>query len=584
MSDEEEDNFPFGEEESEEAAEKMESEEEEREERRTVKGKQRFPCPADGCLAKFTSSYNRKRHFKRLHSAHKPAYDCIICGDIFPSVTTLRLHRSSHKLDTGFIEFDCAFRKNGTDYRLLLPPETLTVDQAFLFAKEKMLSFLNFQLAQRTCMRTTVVYGAEFVRNLLNEDDNLDKFDINFRAPNAAAYNETIVRDYVLNTRKYMNNRVDDFLHHGSGWQLRQLLYIDFELQTMNPLNGSCDLYAVNFVRDIKLPKCVKNMQKKEDSCFLHAIAYYFIRSTKRKKLSRFIEKRLNVKIECPVKITDVARFERHNKHLDIKINVIHYEKEEEKNLFEFYPLYCSKNTSATHEITLVIYKTELNGKLVNHYSCVLDVASLLRATYRNEDGKLCYGRKKLHCLNCFTGFCGSDKEGDLKRHKKLCYQNEPQKIKIPKEGDSIVFKNHVNCFKANYLLFFDFETCHIKPKYKCKKKCDEKSCPHRTTIEAVQKPIIVSYILIDRDEKIIRQRTFTGYDCVDLFLTDLFEIESELVESLSVNAPLKMSQSDEEKFEKATNCHICKKAFLPEDIPVRDHCHITSKYLGEQT
>ena len=46
-------------------------------------------------------------------------------------------------------------------------------------------------------------------------------------------------------------------------------------------------------------------------------------------------------------------------------------------------------------------------------------------------------------------------------------------------------------------------------------------------------------------------------------------------------NKPLKMTKENEEKFEKATTCHICDKKYTEKDIRVRDHCHITGKYRG---
>ena len=46
-------------------------------------------------------------------------------------------------------------------------------------------------------------------------------------------------------------------------------------------------------------------------------------------------------------------------------------------------------------------------------------------------------------------------------------------------------------------------------------------------------------------------------------------------------NKPLKMTKEDEEKFQKADECHICNKKYTNQDIRVRDHCHITGKYRG---
>ena len=44
------------------------------------------------------------------------------------------------------------------------------------------------------------------------------------------------------------------------------------------------------------------------------------------------------------------------------------------------------------------------------------------------------------------------------------------------------------------------------------------------------------------------------------------------------------MTKEDEEAFSKATHCHICEKKYKKDDgenIPVRDHCHVTGKYRG---
>ena len=46
-------------------------------------------------------------------------------------------------------------------------------------------------------------------------------------------------------------------------------------------------------------------------------------------------------------------------------------------------------------------------------------------------------------------------------------------------------------------------------------------------------------------------------------------------------NKPLKMTKDDEEKFQKADKCHICKKKYHKTDVRVRDHCHITGMYRG---
>ena len=44
------------------------------------------------------------------------------------------------------------------------------------------------------------------------------------------------------------------------------------------------------------------------------------------------------------------------------------------------------------------------------------------------------------------------------------------------------------------------------------------------------------------------------------------------------------MTESDEKDFQNAEKCWICDRKYKPdeeENIPVRDHCHITGKYRG---
>ena len=43
------------------------------------------------------------------------------------------------------------------------------------------------------------------------------------------------------------------------------------------------------------------------------------------------------------------------------------------------------------------------------------------------------------------------------------------------------------------------------------------------------------------------------------------------------------MTDEDEESFQRAEECHICKIPYITSDdkVRVRDHCHVTGKYRG---
>ena len=46
-------------------------------------------------------------------------------------------------------------------------------------------------------------------------------------------------------------------------------------------------------------------------------------------------------------------------------------------------------------------------------------------------------------------------------------------------------------------------------------------------------------------------------------------------------NKLLRMTKDNEDKFQKAEECHICNKKYTEKDTRVRDHCHITGIYRG---
>jgi hypothetical protein len=266
-----------------------------------------------------------------------------------------------------------------------------------------------------------------------------------------------------------------------------------------------------------------------------------------------------------------------------MKINVIQFlqgdPEKNEKN--EFHPIYCSKNISAKNEITLVLFRTELDGEVINHFSLVKDINKLLRKEYISSTGSRTYGNI-VRCLNCFSQFTGANKEENLTEHKTLCYKNEPQKVIVPKEGETIKFTNFLNKFKANYVLFYDFETAHYKPQHRCDKcRLGDNDCVHKTTVEGIQLPVTVSYLLLDASETVIHKRTYSGHNCVDVFLEDLLDLEPKLLTSLDVNMEMVMTDEDKKSFSEATHCHICEQAFLTNQIRVRDHCHLSSKFLG---
>ena len=400
-------------------------------------------------------------------------------------------------------------------------------------------------------------------------------YEICLRAPSNLVTTETNIFQILNIARRNIQNRVDDFVENGSGWRLSAILATDVELGNCAALNGSCNMLSIKHPKELSKVKPSSRLQ----NCFLRAVAYYYCRTDHAKTLDKFIKKHFVVKIKQPVSITGVQKFERDNSHVDFKINVIYSEERPNGRGEDIYPLYYSKRKSK-NVITLLLYKTVVDHKVVTHYSFVEDVSKLLRKKYY-RGGNWSY-EKTFPCMNCFSKF---NSESYLNKHLEYCIENKTQAVRIPIEGDVIAFTNHVNKFESFFLGVFDFESCHVKQEFECErcekvKEDDSTACPHKTLTKAIQKPITCSYLIIDKNMSVIAHNTYTGYDCVDKLLQELIDIEPKLLAVLNRNVTLTMNNELEKRFLAAGLCHICGKTLVKND-KVRDHCHITGDYLG---
>ena len=64
--------------------------------------------------------------------------------------------------------------------------------------------------------------------------------------------------------------------------------------------------------------------------------------------------------------------------------------------------------------------------------------------------------------------------------------------------------------------------------------------------------------------------------------IENLLEEQKEIKNIIKQNFNNEMiiSKKEQNDFKKAKSCHICNKVYT-NDVPVRDHCHVTGKYRG---
>ena len=208
---------------------------------------------------------------------------------------------------------------------------------------------------------------------------------------------------------------------------------------------------------------------------------------------------------------------------------------------------------------------------------CIEDLSKFLRKKYV---GKTTTYSNTYNCDNCLRGYRSISV---LEDHKRLCYVNECQRVKLPKKGDILEFTKFERKTLCPLMMFVDFEASLSPPENECT-KCfgEDRNCEntHKTKLMHEQKPIAYSMIVVDQHSKVIYASTKVSENCMNDFFDELFELEKDLIPILRKTVPVRMTRKNNQDFAKATHCHICEEK-LNEDV-VLDHLHYDGSYLGK--
>ena len=253
--------------------------------------KKDYKC--DFCDVIFTREASKKRHIQRIHNHVKPILDCTMCGAQFDHLQKLQEHRRIHQPTSGFKYMRNAFGKTCSIYRKIYGKKIISFQEAAALNYNDLFSLLNYELSERNLLKVALIANVAFVK--LSAEENIqDEYEIVFRTPTETIRSVDDIREFREDGEKYIQNRIEDFIAHGSGWVLDEVLYSDLELGTCNPLSGSCNKLSITFIKDLKRIKPRKGGGKKD--CFFQAIAYHFLKTTEVKKLKRFIRMKMHVK------------------------------------------------------------------------------------------------------------------------------------------------------------------------------------------------------------------------------------------------------------------------------------------------
>ena len=182
-------------------------------------------------------------------------------------------------------------------------------------------------------------------------------------------------------------------------------------------------------------------------------------------------------------------------------------------------------------------------------------------------------------CLRCLGRFYTPE---SLEKHQRLCTREDFMSVVhvLPApdtEQAHIKFRQFRNTFRAPFVIYADFESI-LEPMERRVKQ----------TLYNQQHKISAACAMLVTSITAFPHQTWlgSGENALSEFLTQIIKWESECIEYLKNNIPMKpLSRAKQEEYDTATQCHICRKPLLgvqdPKGITVRDHDHITGLFIG---
>ena len=376
--------------------------------------------------------------------------------------------------------------------------------------------------------------------------------------------NETQILQLLQITQEQIVNKIQQWISEGSAWLMKSVDGHFINVVKYQPLKGSSYIPLPKELQNSS--KGIINIKNEDNECFRWCHIRYLFPQKKNpqrvKECDRRCVKDLDYTgIEFPVSIKQYNRIEKQN---SINVNVFGYEQGQP------YPIYISKEKFESCLNMLLITKEE-----VKHYCLIKDFNKFMyNQTKHKERKNFC-----MYCLQCFSS------EEILAKHNVTCIEiNGLQSIKMPDPGSKISFRNYQKELPAPFVIYADFEAITEKIQNSDEKiqNSDEKS-----NTKQYQKHTASGYgynVVCCYDDEFSQPIIiYRGEKAVSRFMEDMLE-EVEYCQKIvktHFSKPLKMTKADEESFQRAEECHICKRPYITSDERVRDHCHVTGKYRG---
>ena len=391
--------------------------------------------------------------------------------------------------------------------------------------------------------------------------DNITYKTAYFNSKPQIIINNLMIAESLQLSKQQILNIIAQWISQGSGWVISNVNTHHLNLAQYKPIKGSSYIQLPQELRNSA--KGLINIKNIDNECFRWCHIRYLNPQNKdpqriKKCDKAYINKLDYTEVDFPVNIKQINKIEKKN---NIRINLFGYEDKKP------YPLYISKENYEDIMNLLLITQDEKK-----HYVLIKDFNKFMYNQTKHKERKhFC-----MYCLQCFSS------ERVSNDHKDNCIQlNGTQAVKMPDKNHNILkFNNHHKQQQVPFVIYSDFEA--ITEKISGCKPNDDKSYT-----EAYQKHNDCGYgfkVVCCYDDKYSKPvQIYRGEKAVYKFMEAMLEEVKycKKIMKTCFNKPLKMTEKNEDDFQKAISCHICDKVYTDDDIRVRDYCHITGIYRG---
>ena len=372
---------------------------------------------------------------------------------------------------------------------------------------------------------------------------------------------------------------IDEFVQNGSGWVFDAFKDLEVTFMRFIYLTGSSYIKTPTY---LEKKHALVNVQNNDQACFKWSILSALHPTEKNpQRISKYTQYENDLDdsdLVYPVDPMQAKELDLFANKNNVSFSIIlaqeqkHYTADDkviENDNVELVLLHNSKNIIEDKHIFLMLLMKD-DGEM--HYCWIKSMSRLMRGRIGFRDNSVA---SKKFCPYCLFGCMPESYE----KHVKACRNlNVEQVIRYPNEQ---ILKwgnlNHLRkTIRLPFIIYADFESI-------LEETANDEVCKL-----AYQRHIPISYCLkVICKDKLWDERpiVYTGLDCMEKFFSDMIKINEKIRMVYALTKKMDPLTEDEQiEYEVTERCYICKKKFntsIENDKKVRDHCHLTGKYIG---